>query len=183
MQDLLATLATWHGYAKLRLHTDSTVASLRVVTVNLGHLLRRFSMETANEFSTVALPSEEAVAARKYTNALTRAAKAKEAPPAPPESGKQKRFNMNTAKLNFLGDYVDSIPQFGTTDSYSTQVVSVCTRRGYRAHYTETKTVGRVRALPSQAVLQTDQQESLRRTSGPTRSPPASSERHGASRK
>ena len=36
-----------------------------------------------------------------------------------------KTFNMNTYKLHSLGDYTDAIRNYGTTDSYSTQIVSV----------------------------------------------------------
>jgi hypothetical protein len=35
-----------------------------------------------------------------------------------------KSFNLFTYKLHALGDYVQSIRAFGTTDSYSTQLVS-----------------------------------------------------------
>jgi hypothetical protein len=35
-----------------------------------------------------------------------------------------KTFNLTTYKLHALGDYVTAIKTFGTTDSYSTQIVS-----------------------------------------------------------
>jgi len=38
---------------------------------------------------------------------------------------RQKIFNLFTVKLHFLGDYVRHIRLFGTTDSYSTQLVSL----------------------------------------------------------
>lgn len=38
---------------------------------------------------------------------------------------REKMFNLSTVKLHFLGDYVRSIRLFGTTDSYSTQIVCV----------------------------------------------------------
>ena len=34
-----------------------------------------------------------------------------------------KTFNLQTSKLHALGDYVETIKMFGTTDSYSTQIV------------------------------------------------------------
>jgi hypothetical protein len=41
-----------------------------------------------------------------------------------PRLGKKKRgLNLATVKLHFLGDYVRHIRLFGTTDSYSTQLV------------------------------------------------------------
>lgn len=49
-------------------------------------------------------------------------------PPAVVSSSRRKKtFNLNTAKLHFLGDYVSSISAFGTTDSYSTETVCVLT--------------------------------------------------------
>jgi hypothetical protein len=36
---------------------------------------------------------------------------------------KQKKLNLRTYKHHALGDYVDTIRRFGTTDSYSTQPV------------------------------------------------------------
>jgi hypothetical protein len=35
-------------------------------------------------------------------------------------------LNLHTIKLHFLGDYVQHIRTFGTTDSYSTQLVRAC---------------------------------------------------------
>jgi hypothetical protein len=49
-------------------------------------------------------------------------------PQEPTSSGKLNRrvkhFNLLTYKMHALGDYVSTIRQFGTTDSYSTQIVS-----------------------------------------------------------
>jgi hypothetical protein len=36
-----------------------------------------------------------------------------------------KTFNLQTYKVHVLGDYVEAIKTFGTTDSYSTEVVSI----------------------------------------------------------
>jgi len=40
-------------------------------------------------------------------------------------SRKPKGLNLLTVKFHFLGDYVCHIRLFGTTDSYSTQLVSM----------------------------------------------------------
>jgi len=39
---------------------------------------------------------------------------------------KPKILNLLTVKFHFLGDYVSHIRLFGTTDSYSTQLVGIC---------------------------------------------------------
>jgi hypothetical protein len=41
--DLLFDLAVWHGYAKLRLHTDDTLGFFDTATVVLGQSVRKFS--------------------------------------------------------------------------------------------------------------------------------------------
>jgi hypothetical protein len=43
--------------------------------------------------------------------------------PSASGQGKKKGLNLFTVKLHFLGDYVRHIRLFGTTDSYSTQLV------------------------------------------------------------
>jgi len=100
---LLYKAAEWHALAKLRLHTDSTLSLLEAVTREFGRLMRQFRDKTSDEFDTVDLPRE--TSARKGGARL-------------------KKLNLNTYKFHALGDYVATIRLFGTTDSYSTQLVS-----------------------------------------------------------
>jgi hypothetical protein len=58
--DLLFLMATFHAYAKLRLHTESTVESLELVTIALCQALRRFSTDVCPNYQTKELPREEA---------------------------------------------------------------------------------------------------------------------------
>lgn len=71
------------------------------------------------------LPSEEAARSRQKAR---KAAQGLQLPPNNPAQGndgpKTRRFNLQTYKLHALGDYVDTIRQFGTTDNYTTQSVS-----------------------------------------------------------
>jgi hypothetical protein len=63
------------------------------------------------------LPGEIAARQRKSSNLNSAGA-------GPGPSGaRPKAFNMQTYKLHALGDYVSSIKMFGTTDSYTTQIV------------------------------------------------------------
>ena len=101
---LLYKTAEWHALAKLRMHTDSMLSVLEEVTRELGRLMRQFRDRTSDEFNTVELPGE--ASAKKRT------------------SSSKKKLNLNTYKFHSLGDYVATIRLFGTTDSYSTQVVS-----------------------------------------------------------
>ena len=104
---LLYKTAEWHALAKLRLHTESTLNLLEVVTKEFGCLVRQFRDKTSDEFNTVELP---------------RGANARK---GGPRSLKKKILNLNTYKFHALADYVGTIRLFGTTDSYSTLVVSL----------------------------------------------------------
>ena len=57
---LLFELATWHGLAKLRLHTETTVQDLENSTARLGDILRDFQKTVCPEYDTYNLPTEEA---------------------------------------------------------------------------------------------------------------------------
>jgi len=131
VQDLLFDLAMWHAYAKLRMHTDTTLDSFEKATSSLGQQLRKFATKTCGAFRTKETPREEA--ARRRRAAAKKAKASKSAPTsdsAPIDASedeigpKQKVFNLFTYKIHALGDYVKTIRWFGTTDSYSTQIVS-----------------------------------------------------------
>ncbi|KAJ3755244.1 hypothetical protein EV360DRAFT_86085 [Lentinula raphanica] len=117
VQDLLAHFATWHAYAKLRLHTDLTLDSFELATTELGHLLRKFAEKTAETFDTRLLPREVAARARRKANNGS------------DTDTPRKLFNLNTYKFHALGDYPWTIRTFGTTDSYSTQLGELEHRR------------------------------------------------------
>lgn len=146
--DLLFLMAHWHGLAKLRLHTDYTLAHLGTVTTELGEQLRIFKRKTCSAYKTGELPRETAARKRRKNrksqskNAAT--SKVKPTPskpglesttsklesmpipePIPKPKHKVKEFNLNTYKTHSLGDYVDMIRRYGTTDLYSTEVVNL----------------------------------------------------------
>jgi hypothetical protein len=112
---LLFRIAEWHGLAKLRMHTDATLARLEQVTINLGHLMRDFRDKTCTKFNTTELARE--VEARNRRNDRNKTTN------APNQSRKVKTLNLLTYKFHSLGDYVRIIHMFGTTDSFSTQLV------------------------------------------------------------
>lgn len=62
--DLLFTLANWHALAKLRQHTDQSLDILESITIQLGHLLRRFQEKTCTAYDTRELKRE--MAAREH---------------------------------------------------------------------------------------------------------------------
>ena len=126
IMDLLFELCTWHAFAKLRLHTETTVRDLENSMRHLGFALRRFKKVTCASYRTTELPSEEAARGRRNVAlAAKKGVNGNEPPAREKDRGgkKLKEFNLSTYKLHALGDYVDAIRQFGTTDNYTSQVV------------------------------------------------------------
>ena len=99
------------------MHTDSTLDILSHVTKSLGNSFRVFVGKTCCAFQTQELEHERV--ARQCCQEKTAVQKASES------SQKPKQLNLKTYKYHLLGDYVETIWLFGTTDSYSTQSVSI----------------------------------------------------------
>jgi hypothetical protein len=127
VQKLLFELATWHGLAKLRLHTDTTLSNLETSTTRLGHLLRKFKTIVCAAYITRDLPSEEAARGRRQAAKAKKTAEA-DKPTQQPQStttkkAKLRTFNMETYKLHSLPDVPASIRAFGVTENTSTKNV------------------------------------------------------------
>lgn len=127
---LLFDLATWHAYAKLRLHTDTTVRSFRTVTSTLGRTVRLFIKEVCSQYDTTELPHEMAAHGRKEAKKqATLAVLPKISDAATPSKRKltstRKILNLSTYKYHTLGDYPDLITRSGTTDNASMQTVGI----------------------------------------------------------
>lgn len=58
-------MASWHGFAKLRMHTDSTLKLLDEWNTAFGRLIRRFERST-KDVKTVETPAEVAARNRRY---------------------------------------------------------------------------------------------------------------------
>lgn len=120
--DLLFDLATWHGFAKLRMHTEDTLNFFDTATTILGQTVRKFARTTCKRYHTTELPHEYATRGKREVRlaSMLPDPKAKIVSSGP----KVKKLNLKTYKYHALGDYPDTIRQFGTTDSFSTQPVS-----------------------------------------------------------
>ena len=114
---LLFNLAHWHGLAKLQIHTDTTLELLAQVMKSLGSNLRTFAKCTCSLFQTRGLECEHA--AQQWRQEKDGTWSNNNVGPR-----KLKELSLRTYKYHALGDYIDMIKHFGTTDSYSTQGVS-----------------------------------------------------------
>lgn len=128
---LLFVLAWWHALAKLRLHTEETVAIFHAVTRTLGKTTRAFVRTTCEAYETRELPKEEAARGRR--TAALRAKNSTKSHPKKPQNTqkpgpKRKVLNLSTGKWHAIGDYPYTIPWFGTHDNTNTQQVCFFTR-------------------------------------------------------
>jgi hypothetical protein len=128
---LLFLLAFWHGLAKFRMHTKTSLDLLDNVTTHLGKQMRLFTSVTCAAFSIRELRKEAIARTNRAKLSVTQKKSSAPSHPIANVSEKQasqhrkaKSFNLNTYKLHSLGDYVATIRRFGTTDSYSTERVS-----------------------------------------------------------
>jgi hypothetical protein len=120
VQSLLYRFAQWHALAKLRIHSESTITFLEGTFKKLSQALRKFRRDTCIAFNTVELPREKQARQRKMTQHAQN-----NATPQESSGARKKMFNLNTYKFHAMADYVSTIKLFGTTDSFTTQMVSI----------------------------------------------------------
>jgi hypothetical protein len=120
---LLYKTAEWHGFAKLRMHSESSLLHLKQLTWEFGQLMREFQKISATEFTTVELP-REAEARQQQTMQLQNSTP-HQSTSAAASTRKPRTLNLSTYKWHALGDYAHTVSLFGGTDSYSTQLVSL----------------------------------------------------------
>ncbi|KAG8901685.1 hypothetical protein FRC00_005453 [Tulasnella sp. 408] len=118
---LLHTLALWHGLAKLRQHTDTTLEYLDKVTRKLGKELRFFAAHVCPHFDAKETPQEVAAQNRRILAQRKKGVRC-ESSTATASAAQPKIFNLKTIKIHLLGHYPAAICRYGTTDSYSTQI-------------------------------------------------------------
>ena len=104
------------------MHTQPTLDHLELLTKEFGRLMRNFRDLTCSEFKTKELPRELEAQIRKQSRVQVRAGPS-EGSRAATSARRSKTLNLFTPKFHALGDYVHTIQMFGTTDSFSTQLV------------------------------------------------------------
>ncbi|EUC58746.1 hypothetical protein RSOL_274000 [Rhizoctonia solani AG-3 Rhs1AP] len=120
--DLLFVMAHWHSLGKLRLHSDRTIAIFRDATKELCAELRAFARYTSG-YNHLETRKEKEARQRRESQRLG---------PAQAQSNKQstrKGFSLDTYKVHSIVDYILAILEYGTTDSYSTQIGELQHRR------------------------------------------------------
>jgi hypothetical protein len=126
-------MAHWHGLAKLRMHSDLTLNAMDLVTSALGHQFRTFKATVCSAYDTHELRHEVEARRRRHAKQVakhkaTKKGKEKQREAVESEGAvnnmqRAKVFNFQTYKFHALGDYVATIRQYGTADSYSSEPV------------------------------------------------------------
>lgn len=120
---LLFHLGTWHRLAKLHIHTDETLQVMDDVTAILRAELCAFQSNTCSIYSTRELKREAEECYRHQAQTRTLNSQSSRENVQPTGVHHKKTLNLQTYKLHALGNYTETIRQYGTTDSYSTQPV------------------------------------------------------------
>jgi hypothetical protein len=122
---LLFTCAHWHALAKLWMHTDLTLDIMDDATTSLGTQCRNFQTNICAAYATRELQREVRARERRQSGKVKAGTRSKQSKPCQNNGSKKKSFNLQTYKYHALGDYVMMIRRYGTTDSYSTEPVSI----------------------------------------------------------
>ena len=136
---MLFSLAEFHAFAKMRLHTERTLELFDQSVIKLGEDMRKFETVVCAAYETKELPRETAARGRRDAAAAAKAS-SKTAPPggrkgkgkaaarnATQKQGanpRQAKFQLSTFKYHSFGDYPNAVRAFGTLDVLSTQHVS-----------------------------------------------------------
>ena len=115
LMGLLYTCAQWHSLAKLRLHNDFTVDLLERNTILLGAQMRSFDRDVCAKYHTKELPKE----------ADARVRRASKGGKAASSGCKPASLGVFTIKFHLLGNYGSIIRTYGTTDSFTSEIVSL----------------------------------------------------------
>lgn len=108
------------------MHTDAMLAILDNETTALGNQLRKFQSNTCSMYKTYELRREMEARQRRETKAHDNGKPGSSTPVGQRNAREHqpKILNLQTYKVHSLGDYVSTIRQFGTSDSYTTAIVS-----------------------------------------------------------
>jgi hypothetical protein len=107
------------------MHTDTTLDILSQVTISLGKRMREFEEKTCAMFQTRELERERVARQRRQEKDMAKGVAGPGRAARGATARKPKHLNLRTYKYHALGDYTSMIRSFGTTDSYSTQSVSL----------------------------------------------------------
>jgi hypothetical protein len=121
------------------MHTDITLSIFDKETAHIGTVFRAFAAKTCTSFETRELHREAEARKRRHLKKEAGTSHASKSSSlgesqigvSRNEGRRLKSFNLDTYKYHALGDYANTIRRLGTTDSFSTELVSHCTATTY----------------------------------------------------
>ena len=132
--NLLFELAQWHTFAKLQLHSESTITAFRAATSTLGQAVHAFQRHVCPKYATQELPRETQSRQRRKAAAAQKSGQPQHG--AASLAPQFKAFTVpDTPKYHRLGDYARGIVETGTHDLKSTQAVSSLHSCSYGCSY------------------------------------------------
>lgn len=117
LMNLLYSASVWDAYAKMNVHTDTSLHHFDVATRQLGDAFRVFQRRLCPSYNTIETPKEAQKRAKKGSTKVPPLQKSRRGPV-------KAVFNLAFYKFHKLGDVPDMIRMNGTTGSYSTKSVS-----------------------------------------------------------
>ena len=138
IQDIIFSMASFHGFTKLRMHTDVSLSVFDGLTTVLGQDARYFANYICEELPAYPLAKEVAMQNRHQKKRRACSLdRAESKTLSPSRSTSQQRhskhhrscepkyFNMSTFKWHNLGHYVPTIRMYGTLDLIGTPIVCI----------------------------------------------------------
>jgi hypothetical protein len=113
IQKLIWDRLVFHGYAKLRMRTDSTMETMESALLDLGNSLRHIVEAACPNFDTRELPREH----RARIEHQKRSSGTKQY--------QVKKYSPSTAKTHALEDHMQTIRERGALDGLSTLLMEV----------------------------------------------------------
>ncbi len=101
------------------MHTDAMLSVLDDETTALGNQLRDFQAKTCSSYATRELKREAEARKRCESKQKPTSGNA----PNTSSDHHPRMLNLQTYKAHSLGDYVNMIKMFSTTDSYNSEIV------------------------------------------------------------
>jgi hypothetical protein len=146
------------------MHTDQTLKILDDVTVHMGAEFRAFVKKTCPSFATQELPCETDARKRRVLKKMQSQSGSQSGHETKDLEGelskapwrRPKSFSLQKYMYHLLGDYADTIRQFGTSDSFSTESVRnhASTMVAVLTLCRAMNNVGRTRTLHAQSLVQ-----------------------------
>ncbi|KAF7971982.1 hypothetical protein HWV62_19325 [Athelia sp. TMB] len=137
------------------------------ITTAFGQHMRRFAEDTCSAFDTFETDKEHGARVRAETarhkkrgqNATGQGASM----PAGTSGKRRKGYNLMTSKLHALGDYVQQIKLFGTTDSFTTQIGELQHRliKAWNERSSKNNTVPQITSMDARERVHREMDESL----------------------